>query len=285
MRLPAPLLRLNPKLHKNDFGHVLVVAGSAPMLGAGALVGLAAMRAGTGLVTIAVPQDLNKTLQQKISPVIMTWPLPATGDGFLKASIYPILEKRFLKYQSMVLGPGLGTKATTKNLVLKLIINFQGAMVIDADALNILADKKEVLLKAKGVRVVTPHAGEMAKLLRCSREEVEANRQSKAMTMARAFDCTVVLKGQHTLITDGDKCIFNKTGNVGMATAGSGDVLSGIIGAFLSQGIKPFDAATWGVYHHGLAGNLAEKKTGKVSMIATDLIDFLPQALKTRDRP
>ncbi len=272
MRLPVPLLRRNPNLHKNDFGHVLVVAGSASMLGAAALTSLAAMRAGAGLVTVAVPTALDLSLQRKVAHVVMTLPLPHNA--------YPLIKSRFDKYQSMVIGPGLGLATATQKLVLQLVIHYPGPMVIDADALNSIADDPAILLKAQGMRILTPHPGEMANLVRKTRVFIEANRMETAKRMAQDFQCVVLLKGPQTVIASPEgKIITNRTGNVGMATAGSGDVLSGIIGAFLAQGIDPLEATCLAAHCHGAAGDLAIKKINKASLIATDLIDFLPKIL------
>ncbi|MBI3602190.1 MAG: NAD(P)H-hydrate dehydratase [Candidatus Omnitrophica bacterium] len=275
MRLPAPLSRRNPYLNKKDFGHVLVVAGSPTMLGASALCSLAAMRAGAGLVTAAVPRSLNLTLQQKIVPVVMTLPLPQTPQGVFSSSAFFILKKFFLKFNTVAIGPGLGLHPSTCRLVYRMVEYYPGPMVVDADALNALAKNKNPLMKAHGPRILTPHTGEMARLTGKTVAEVEGNRKKIALDFARRWQCVIVLKGHRTVIASPDgKTAVNSTGNVGMATAGSGDVLTGMIAAFLAQGMSPFEAARWGAYVHGQAGDKAAKAKSKVSLIASDMIDF-----------
>ena len=157
---------------------------------------------------------------------------------------------------------------------------FPGPMVVDADALNALAKNKEVLLKAKGVRILTPHTGEMSRLTGISVRDIEASRKKTALDFARYYNCVVVLKGHRTVIVSSEgKIAVSTTGNVGMATAGSGDVLTGMIAAFLAQGIGPFKAAYWGAHCHGRAGDLAAKLKSKVSLIASDIIDTIDQVL------
>jgi hydroxyethylthiazole kinase-like uncharacterized protein yjeF len=280
MPRPSVLLRRNPHLNKKDFGHVLVVAGSPTMLGACALCSLAAMRAGAGLVTAAVPRSLNLTLQKKISHVVMTLPVPQTPQANFSFKAFNELKKSFSKYNSIALGPGLGLHPSTKKLVYKLIEEYPGPMVIDADALNLLAESPRVLLKAKGPRILTPHAGEMSRLSEEAIKEIIKDTKRVAIHFASRYHSVVVIKGHRTVVASPEGKVFvNSTGNVGMATAGSGDVLTGIIAAFIGQGIPSFEAARCGVYYHGLAGDLAVRTIGKASLIANDLIDCIPKAL------
>lgn len=281
MPRPSVLLRRNPYRNKKDFGHVLVIAGSAPMLGASALCSLAAMRSGAGLVTAAVPESLNLTLQKKIAHVVMTLALPQTPQGAFSLRTFSLIKRNFFKYNAIAIGPGLGREASTGHLVEKLVEHYPGPMVVDADALYALAQNKKPLIKARGPRVLTPHAGEMARLTKKTVKEIEGNRQGAALEFARQNKCILVLKGQRSVIASfNGKIIVNSTGNVGMATAGSGDVLAGMIAAFLAQGIGPFEAARWGVYYHGKAGDWAMRGMGKVSLMATDLIEAIPKVLK-----
>ncbi len=274
MPLPALLSRRNPKLSKYDFGHVLVIAGSPSMLGACALVSLAAMRSGAGLVTAAVPKELNLALQKKIAHVVMTMPL-------VRGAVYAQLKNVWDKYSVVAIGPGLGRDKRTQNVVRKLVAFCPKPMVVDADALNALAGQASILSKAKGVRILTPHPGEMARLAGVSVAKVESNRRTIAVDFARAHKCVLVLKGHRTIVASPQgKFYINHTGNVGMATAGSGDVLTGMIAAFVAQGLKPFEAACRGVYDHGRAGDLAVKHIASVSLIATDLIECLPKILR-----
>ena len=284
MPRPSVLLRRNPYRNKKDFGHVLVIAGSAPMLGASALCSLAAVRSGAGLVTAAVPESLNLTLQKKIVHVVMTLALPQTLRGAFSLRSFFLIKRNFSKYNAIAIGPGLGREASTGHLVEKLVEHYPGPMVVDADALYALVETQNfvsLLIKAKGPRVLTPHAGEMARLTKKTVKEIEGNRQGAALEFARQNKCILVLKGHRSVIASfNGKIIVNTTGNVGMATAGSGDVLAGMIAAFLAQGIDPFEAARWGVYYHGKAGDWAMRRMGKVSLMATDLIEAIPKVLK-----
>jgi len=283
MQLPAPLLRRNPKAHKNKFGHVLILAGSRAMLGAAALTGLSAMRAGAGLVTIAIPESLNLTLQKKISPVAMTLPLKETKSQSLDLSAYNQIKKNLSRFQAIAIGPGLSGHSSTKKLILKIIGSVQQPIVIDADALNALPGHLEILKKTKTAKILTPHAGEMARLtgIHINKPTTEENRQKAAQGFAKRYNCTLVLKGHRSVVASSKGRIYlNPTGNAGMATAGSGDVLTGILAALLGQGIEEFEAACFGVFLHGKAGDLAAKSVPKASLIATDIIDFIPHAFR-----
>jgi len=281
MRLPTPLLRKNPKAHKNQFGHVLILAGSRDMLGAAALASLAAMRTGAGLVTIGAPKSLILVLQKKISPVIMTLSLPETPTGSLALSAYPAIAKTFPKFSVIALGPGLSLHPSTQKLVKKIITHSPVPLVIDADALNALAGKADILKKSTTLKILTPHVGEMARLTGLAKEQIESKRENSAGEFSRQHHCVLLLKGQRTVIASPmGKTAINSTGNAGLATAGSGDVLTGMIAALVSQGIDGFHATQLGAYLHGLAADLAVKKIPKASLIATDIIDFIPAALK-----
>ncbi|MBF0489398.1 MAG: NAD(P)H-hydrate dehydratase [Candidatus Omnitrophica bacterium] len=281
MPRPSVLSRRNPHLSKKDFGHVLVVAGSPMMLGASALCSLAAMRSGAGLVTAAVPKNLNLTLQRKISNVVMTLPLPQTAQGTFSLKAFDVIKKSFPRFNAVAIGPGLGTSSSTAGFIYQMVEHYPGPMVVDADALNAVAKNLKVLLKAKGPRILTPHVGEMARLTGISIPEIEAHRKRIALDFARQYHCVLVLKGHRTVIVSPEgKITVNTTGNVGMATAGSGDVLTGMMVAFLAQGIEPFETARFGVYLHGLAGDYAAKLKFKIGMIALDIIEHIPYALK-----
>ncbi len=281
MPLPLPLLRTNLKSQKNNFGHVFVLAGSSSMLGASALVGLAAMRSGAGLTTIGVPKDLNSTLQKKISPVIMTLPLAQTKEGTLSTKAYFQIMPQLKKFQVIALGPGLSRNPNTQKLVLKITEHCTLPMVIDADALNAIASDTDILQKNPAAKILTPHLGEMARLTGLAKLKIEKSRSEIAAKFAKKFKCTLILKGHQSIVASPNgKIYINKTGNAGMATAGSGDVLTGMIAAFLAQGIDAFTAAHLGVYLHGLAGDLAAKEKTKACLIATDIIEKIPAAFK-----
>lgn len=281
MQLPTLLSRKNKKAHKNIFGHVLIIAGSKRMLGAGALCCISALRSGAGLVTLAIPESLNSAAQKKISNCIMTLPLAETKDHALSFSALKEINNNLQKYDCIALGPGLGQDISTQKLIVKIIETSQVPLVIDADALNAIASKTKVLLRTKTQKILTPHPGEMARLTKKKRSEIENNRKNTASDFSVQHNCVLLLKGNNTVVANIDGSIYiNRTGNSGMATAGSGDVLTGIIAAFAGQGLNCFEAAKFGAYIHGKAGDLAAKKMTKISMIASDISDLIPNAIK-----
>lgn len=265
--------------HKGDFGRVLVLAGSRGMAGAAALAGQAALRAGAGLVTIATPQSLYPIVAVKVT-CCTTHPLPETSAGTISERAAGAILELAKSFDVVALGPGLGRHEGTWRLVRLLAAGVRKPMVIDADALNALADKPECLRAAPAPRVLTPHPGEMARLTHLTVAEVQSSRRKVAVWFARHYRAVVLLKGHGTIITDGARLRINTTGNPGMATGGTGDVLTGVIAALIGQGLSPFDAAVLGAHVHGLAGDLAAREFGEVSMIATDVLGKLPEAMK-----
>ncbi|NLE65782.1 MAG: NAD(P)H-hydrate dehydratase [Elusimicrobia bacterium] len=258
--------------HKGDFGHVLVVAGSPSMLGAAALTGLSAMRAGAGLTTIAVARSLNLTLQGKISNVIMTRPLPETSRGTVALRAFDLLKKDWTRYSAVALGPGMTTTPGTVRFVEKMYLECPFPMVVDADALNALALRKVLGRKACGQRVLTPHPGEMARLTGLSKEMIRKDRRAIARKYAKDWGCTVVLKGPGTVVASPDgKVYVNRTGGPELATAGSGDVLTGLVASLMAQGLDEFHSARQGAYLHGLTGDRLSRQ--KTRILATDLIE------------
>ena len=281
MRLPAPLSRNKPNVYKNQFGHVCVIGGSGGMLGAPALTALAAMRSGAGLVTAAVPAGLNAAAHKKISNVVMTLPLKETNEQTVSAGAFAHIRRISDQFDVFAIGPGLSRHPSTQRLVLKIIAALSKPLVIDADALYALAGHAEILRKTDTLKILTPHPAEMARLIKRSRDYVEKNRRQTALEFAREYDCVVLLKGHRTLVASPQgKVYINTTGNAGMATAGSGDVLTGMIAALLGQGSTGFEAAKLGAYWHGKAGDLAAKRKTRAGMIASDIIDNIPKALK-----
>ncbi|MFA6378647.1 MAG: NAD(P)H-hydrate dehydratase [Candidatus Omnitrophota bacterium] len=279
--MPALLLRRNPRCHKNNFGHVLVLAGSKRMLGAAALVSQAAMRAGAGLVTLGIPESLNLAAHKKISSVIMTLPLSETKEKSLSSKAYPAIKEELSRYQAIAIGPGLSQDQSTRKLVLKIISTVNKPLIIDADALSAVAEDPSVLCATQSIKILTPHPGEMSRLIKRSVHFVENNREKVAKDFAKKYHCFIVLKGHTTIVAaPKGKVYLNKTGNVGMATAGSGDVLTGITSAFLAQKIDSFEAAKTAVFIHGKAGDIAASKKGKVSLLATDIIENLSSAFQ-----
>lgn len=253
------------------------------MLGAAALTSLSALRAGAGLVTLGIPKSLNLTAQRKISHSVMTWALPETRDGCFSFAAAKTVLAKLASFDAIAIGPGLGTHPSTQRFIREIVRRCPKPLVIDADGINALKGHSDILKKTSTPRILTPHAGEFSRITGRPKKNIVAKPRECVDQWAKKFSgCVVLLKGHRTLVAAAGKETYtNTTGNVGMATAGSGDVLTGMITAFLTQGIDPFDAAKFGAYLHGKAGDLAAKKKGKVSLIATDLIDFLPQAIRS----
>ena len=284
---PLPRLpRRTRDSHKGDFGRVLLIGGSRGMAGAMGLAGMAALRGGAGLVTLAVPEPCLETVAG-YEPSYMTVPLPNDAQGRILSGARGELAKRLDRADVVACGPGLGRSEGLVELCGWLYETVRQPAVFDADGLNALAARPDDLLQPGGPRVLTPHAGEFSRLLGLplpsplSEGKVDsATRQRYVADFALKWQCVLVLKGHHTIISDGRELFENTTGNPGMATGGSGDVLTGLITALMGQGMTPLNAARLGVCVHGRAGDLAADKYGEVSLIARDLVEFLPAALK-----
>jgi NAD(P)H-hydrate epimerase len=269
--------------HKGIFGHLLILAGSAGKTGAAILAGKGALRSGCGLVSLCVPHDLNNILETCLIEA-MTLPLPASSSQFNVSDLSTIIRHAEGK-SAVVLGPGIGEDSRTAELVLYLFQNLEQPVVVDADALNIIAHHQDQVKKFGGPRIFTPHPGEMARLIGQTTDEVQENRL-KAAKMCyekyknRGKDLIVILKGAGTLIVTPDKEIMiNTSGNPGMATGGMGDVLSGMIGAFICQGMSPVVASGAAVYLHGMAGDRLYDQMGQ-GYTASELVEILPANLK-----
>ncbi|MBI82696.1 MAG: NAD(P)H-hydrate dehydratase [Planctomycetaceae bacterium] len=280
-----PRLKERPaESHKGDYGRILLIGGSRGMVGAVALSGKAALRSGAGLVTLAVPEPCLD-LAAAFEPCYMTAALPADREGRISAPARTCLE-RLMKSASVIgCGPGLGRSKEITELVGWLYRTVRQPLVLDADALNSLAECPEAVCQAggsfqvPGPRVLTPHPGEFDRLIQAMELQGE-NATVQADQLARQSQAVVVLKGHRTLVTDGCRSSRNPSGNPGMATGGSGDVLLGVIAALLGQEMACYDAARLGVYLHGRAGDLAAQEQGQISMVASDLIGFLSSAFK-----
>lgn len=259
----------NPYSHKGIFGHALLVAGSYGKMGAAVLAAQACMRSGVGLLTCHIPA-CGYTIMQTSAPEVMveTDNSETENTGLEKIS----------GYASIGIGPGLGTDPATAGMLRQLLTQHTFPLVIDADALNLIASNDLLSMIPRG-SVLTPHPGEFERLLGKSHDDFE--RISLAMTQAKAIGCIIILKGHHSFIATGDKGYFNTTGNAGMATAGSGDVLTGIITGLLAQGYSSLEASLLGVYLHGLAGDLAMADESMESLIAGDIIDNMGKAFRS----
>lgn len=271
--------RRDPAAHKGTYGHVLVIAGSVGKTGAAALASLAAQRAGAGLVTLAVPHSLNDILEVKLTEV-MTEPLPETEARTIgREALDRVLH--LAEGKSVVaIGPGLGTHPSTQKLVRELLPSLRLPIVLDADGLNALAGQAEVLGQVAGPVILTPHPGELSRLLGVARDEVLRKRIPLVQEAAARFNAILVMKMAHTVIASPRrKAVIVPTGNPGMATGGTGDVLTGLIAGLLAQGVEPGLAAQAGTYVHGLAGDLAAERLGQEAMLAGDLLEHVPEAI------
>ncbi|MBI5640723.1 MAG: NAD(P)H-hydrate dehydratase [Nitrospirae bacterium] len=268
--------------HKGDFGHVLIVAGSRGKTGAALMSARACLRAGAGMVTIGVPESLADIFQSRVTEE-MVLPLPDAGNGRLSAeALDEILHFSAGRIDVLAIGPGIGVSDDTIKMMKQLVQTSPVPLVLDADGINSLQDSTQFLKKSKSPVILTPHTGELARMLGQKadvRNEMEADRINTARFFVRDTGAYLVLKGAPTVIAEPEGRIFiNTTGNPGMATAGSGDVLTGMIAAFLGQGLNPIDASIIGTYMHGLAGDIAATEKGMHSLIASDIIDTLPAA-------
>lgn len=271
--------RRDDEAQKGDFGRALIIAGSRGMSGAACLSGTSALRSGAGLVTVAVPSGILNIVAC-YEPSYMTLPLSEDESGKIHQSALQQLASILPRQTALGVGPGLGQSASLQELVSELYNTATQPAVFDADALNLLA-KRSFLLKRKEdapARILTPHPGEFSRLTGLSIETIQENRTQHAAEFAKAKQLIVVLKGKNTVITDGTRVAINATGNSGMATGGTGDVLTGLITALLAQGLSAFDAAHLGVHVHGTAGDLAAIDPAKPGLIASDLLRSLAQA-------
>jgi len=259
--------------NKGTYGHLLVVAGSRGKSGSAALAGLAALRSGVGLCTVATPADALSDVQGH-APELMGVALPASA--ILGPTHLDVLLAAVEGKHALVIGPGIPRGSDTQVLIGELLLRLDVPVLIDADGLNAIAGHPEILQRSRAPVVLTPHPGEMARLTGKSIPEVQANRLGTATGFAQVNRAVVVLKGARTIVADSrGQARVNPTGNPGMATAGTGDVLSGIIGAFLAQGLAPVDAASTGVLAHGLAGDAAARRWGRLGLVASDLMTAL----------
>ena len=270
----------HPNTHKGDYGHLLIVAGSPGKTGAAALAGEGALRIGAGLVTVACSKSLNPILEVKLTEV-MTEPLPETEEQTISEEALPRLRELLKGKTALVIGPGLSRNEETTRLVQTLVTEAELPILIDADGVNAFIGAVD-LLHGEGREItITPHPGEMARLLNISASEVVKERLKIAKRFAEEHKIWVVLKGYRTIIASpAGEIYINPTGNPGMASGGTGDVLSGIVGGLLAQGLPMREALILGVFLHGLAGDIAEEEIGEYPLAAGDLISYLPEAIR-----
>jgi NAD(P)H-hydrate epimerase len=282
-----PLPKLPPRrtdAHKGNFGRALLIGGSWGMAGAISLAGMACLRSGAGLVRLAVPDGILDIVAS-FEPCYMTIPLPSDTGGRIRIDTteQPMMTGLAMQATCVAIGPGLGQSVDLTAFVGAAYQTLEQPLVIDADGLNALArTEKGWVGKPSGPRILTPHPREFGRLI--GQDDIadapRAEQVNKARLFARSEGIVVLLKGQGTFITDGTREAVNTTGNPGMATGGTGDVLTGVITALVCQGLSPFDAAVLGAHVHGLAGDLAAAELGQVSLIASDLLRYLPKAFQ-----
>lgn len=272
----------NPDAHKGTFGTVLVVAGSRGMSGAAALAALGALRSGAGRVRVAVPAGIQ-AIVAGFHPCYMTLGLVEDKGGHLAdAENRAVIEDAEDQSQAVVIGPGLGRTEGVRSFVRWLLRRGGPPVVVDADALTLIGPDPSAFRNLGRDAIVTPHPGEMAALLGTNARAVQGDRIGSARRLVEGADRLVaVLKGSRTIVADRARVFENETGNPGMATGGTGDVLAGAIGALLAQGYGPFEAAVLGAHAHGSAGDLARDRRGEIGMTALDLVECLPEAFRS----
>ena len=270
----------DPNAHKGAFGHLLVLSGSPGKTGAAAMVCEAAVRVGTGLVTLGIPESLNAIMEIKLTEA-MTEPLPETRDKTISLEAEGRIAELCSRKNALAIGPGLSLNPETAQLIRRIVCGAQLPVVVDADGLSAFTGQMDLVGKKGASLIFTPHPGEMARLLGITVQEVQQNRIEVARKFARETGMILVLKGARSLVASPEGDVFiNPTGNPGMASGGMGDVLTGMVGGFLAQGFPPLEAAKLGVYLHGLVGDFVAHKKGERGMSATDLIEETPRILR-----
>ena len=267
-----------PDAHKGQFGRVLIVAGSPGMTGAGCMAAIAAQRAGAGLVTLALPAALNFIAEVKLTSA-MSRPLPDPDGPILGPDAARSILQGAEAFDVAAIGPGVGRAGPTGQAMRTLAASLALPAVVDADALNVLSGLEGWWEHLPAPAVLTPHPGEMARLTGMRIEEIQRDRMGVARDAARRWGQVVVLKGAHTVVSDGARLTIIPFANPALATAGTGDVLAGTIVALLAQGLAPYDAAVCGAYLHGLAAAFWPQRAARAGMVAGDLLPLLPQAL------
>lgn len=265
--------------HKGSCGSLLICGGSVGLTGAPCLSAMAALRCGAGLVTLGCASELNDIFETKLTEA-MTYPLKSK-NGAIVYGAKNALFKKMEKSSAFLIGPGLSQTKDIKRLVCDITEACKAPLIIDADALNVIAQNTEILKKAKCPVIITPHIGEFARLTSLSTDEVKADRESLAIRFSKEYNCITVLKSHRTIVaTPNGKLYTNILGNAGMASGGTGDVLAGCIASFAAQGSTPLTSALAGVYFHSFAGDIAKELFGEYSLLASDIINCIGYAIK-----
>jgi NAD(P)H-hydrate epimerase len=257
--------------HKGTFGRLLLIGGSENMPGAPQLMSLGALRSGAGLVFLSVPLPAHPSISGRIPEVLSSYFLPGDPSGLPKHE----------EFDAIAIGPGMGTSSATMKIVSYILQNWNIPLVLDADALNVLHDPVSQLSKYKGSLLITPHPGELSRITKCDASNIES-RSEAAAKLSAASGATVLLKGKPSMVFNPDgECCLIPTGNSGLATGGSGDVLTGITSSLMAQGLKPFEAAMLGAYVHGLSADIAVENFSERSLIPSDVISYMGRAFRT----
>ena len=260
--------------HKGNYGKLLLLCGSKGYTGAAALAAMGALRSGAGLVFLTVPECIYEIEAVKLAePIVQA--LPSKNGMFSSDALFS-LQKMFTGKDVLLIGPGIGRSQDTEAVVCFALEHFSGPVILDADGINVISEHKDLLRGRTHPTILTPHDGEFLRL----GGKLSEDRIQSATAFAREFGIILLLKGHRTIITDGVKCYINTTGNPGMATGGSGDVLAGVITALVGQGIPPLEAAACGAWLHGAAGDICAQEIGQYGMLPTDMINVLPRLLK-----
>lgn len=263
-----------PQSHKGDYGKILLLCGSRGYTGAAALAAMGALRAGAGLVYLGVPDSIYAIEAVKLTePVVFSLP---DENGMLSVKAVEEIRKRFTSLDAVLIGPGLGQSKGTLAVVKAVLQEYNGPVVVDADGLNVLAAHKYILRGRNAPTILTPHLGEFQRL----GGSPDIDRLNAAVSLAKQLRAIVLLKGHETVITDGEFCYINQTGNPGMAVGGSGDVLAGMIVSLLGQGLQPMEAAACAAWLHGAAGDICADQTGQYGMLPSDMLEVLPRLMK-----
>lgn len=278
--LASRICKRTDNTHKGTYGRVSVIAGSLGMLGAGLMSARSALKSGAGIVTLGVPKSLQAAANS-MSPELMTRGLAENADGTLSKECTGQLLELIKPDSCTLFGPGLSQGPDIEGLAEHIIREAKAPLVIDADGINAISREPEILRESISSIVITPHPGEMARLMKCTASDIQGNRLAYAERFAREYGAVTVLKGFRTIVAVPDGTLHvNPTGNPGMATAGAGDVLAGIIAGLIAQGMPAADAAVCGVYIHGAAGDAAAQKIGEYGLTASDIIEFVPHTIK-----
>ncbi len=283
-QVPKEIKRMLPKRdkasHKGTFGRVGIIAGSMGMTGAACLASMAALRTGSGLVYSIIPKSLEEVLSIKLTEAIIK-PVEDGGTGHFTMDSFRDIMAIIEDMDVIAIGPGIGVDEQRLELIKRILLEYKKPIILDADGINLISLDTTILSKRQGHTVITPHPGELSRLLGISIGDIQKRRLECSKFTSNKYNTITVLKGANTVVTDsGEKIYINSTGNPGMATAGSGDVLTGMITSFIGQGISPYEGAILGVYCHGLAGDLASRDKGEYGMIASDILDNIPYSIK-----